>query len=324
MTEPLPHFENSERPSRPYPGLRPFTVEEGCLFFGRDRQSLRMITTLARQHFLAVVGTSGCGKSSLVKAGLLPELSKPEIRVGESDREWVFVVARPGGGPYRNLAVELAKKCPDKDTDVAPAQVERRLRAGTDGLIDAIYSVPGMASCNVLIVIDQFEEIFRFGDTSQRRISELERTQVHDDALAFVDTLLATVEARNPQVYVAITMRSDSLGRCDLFHGLPEAITRSQFLPPRMTKAQLLDAIRRPLEQFHSTIDDAVVSDLLESMGDRQDQLPVVQHALAQLWEFASEGKLPGKVISSTRLLSGRVSTRVSPCALSEKLAWID
>ena len=199
---------------------------------------------------------------------------------------------RPGGGPFRNLAAELARQCPAKDA-VDPTQIEQRLRSGTHGLIDAIYSVPGLAACNVLVVVDQFEEIFRFGDTSQRSLSELERTSLHDDALAFVATLLATIDERNPQVFVALTMRSDSLGRCDMFEGLPEAITRSQFLPPRMTREQLLDAIRKPLELYGSTIEDTVVSDLLEAMGDRQDQLPVIQHALAQFWIFASEGRQP-------------------------------
>jgi len=190
-------------------------------------------------------------------------------------------------------------------------------------LIDAIYSVPGMASRNVLVVIDQFEEIFRFGDTSRTSISELERTDLHDDALAFVDTLLSAVDEQNPQVYVALTMRSDSLGRCDLFHGLPEAITRSQFLPPRMTREQLLDAIRGPLKRYDSTIDDSVVSDLLEAMGDRQDQLPVVQHALAQLWEFASEDKAKHEPRHITLSHAERCRGDAAGSPVTDRLSWV-
>lgn len=283
-----------------------------------------MATILARQNFLAVIGSSGCGKSSLVKAGLLPELNNPDTRVGESDRNWLEIVARPGGGPYRNLANALAKQCPDKTGTISADYIEQRLRAGRDGLIDAIYAIPEMISSNVIVVIDQFEEIFRFGDTSHRSIGELERTQLHDDAIKFVDMLLAAVEAKNPQIFLAITMRSDSIGKCDLFQGLPEAITRCQFLPPRMTKEQLLDAIRQPLELFHSTIEDAVVSDLLEAMGDRQDQLPVIQHALAQLWFYASEGKRPGDTREITSAHADRCRLPVTENShIPPRLAWV-
>ena len=308
----------------PYPGLRPFSVSESALFFGRDRQSLRMIMTLAQNHFLAVVGTSGCGKSSLVKAGLLPALRNPDSCIGVPNREWVYVVTRPGGGPFRNLAMELTRQCPQLNAIQDSIDLERRLRAGTDGLVDAIYSVSGMASRNVLVVIDQFEEIFRFGDTSRRTVGQLERSQQHNDALAFVDTLLSAARAQNPQIFVAITMRSDSLGRCDLFHGLPEAITRSQFLPPRLSKVELLDAIRRPLALFDSTIDDAVVADLLEAMGDRQDQLPVIQHALAQLWCYASEGKSPGEPRQITTEHAERCgAVPDSSLPTGDRLSWV-
>ena len=357
----------SALPPNPFPGLRPFQEQDASVFFGRRRQYVRMLNILRREQFLAVVGTSGCGKSSLVRAGLIPELSRGKFEIGAPGLEWIPIVARPGGGPYLNLAQELVKRCPEPESpsnlveqaarlllsesddarsgekisgeppelqevrveqqlrdrveqaarlllpesddarsgdkisgeppELREVRVEQQLRdrveqrlrdGGPNGLLDAIYAVPGLASRNVLVVIDQFEEIFRFGDTTHRSLCELERSGLHDDALSFVNMLLATVEARNPQVFVALTMRSDSLGRCDMFPDLPESITRSQFLPPRMTEEQLLDAIRRPLELFHSEIEDAVVSDLLEAMGDRQDQLPIVQHALAQLWEYAA------------------------------------
>lgn len=112
---------NGERillPERPYPGLRPFMSEEKTVFFGRRRQSVRMINILKSHHFLAVVGTSGCGKSSLIKAGLLPELGDKRFRLGQSDCDWIHVVARPGGGPYRNLAAELVATCPTKDAKI--------------------------------------------------------------------------------------------------------------------------------------------------------------------------------------------------------------
>src|ERR1700754_1024202 len=98
----------SSKPVRnPFPGLRPFETDEYRLFFGREGQSDELLARLQRAHFLAVVGTSGSGKSSLIRAGLLPAL-RGGLMAGGSG--WRIAVMRPGGDPIGNLAVELAKR----------------------------------------------------------------------------------------------------------------------------------------------------------------------------------------------------------------------
>src|ERR671929_324576 len=101
---------NAPRPAspNPFPGLRPFETEEYRLFFGREGQSDALVERLERSRFLAVVGTSGSGKSSLIRAGLMPALRGGMMQGAGSG--WRIAVMRPGGNPIGNLAAELAKK----------------------------------------------------------------------------------------------------------------------------------------------------------------------------------------------------------------------
>src|SRR5258705_36694 len=98
----------SKQITNPFPGLRPFETDEYGLFFGREGQSDALIERLQRSHFLAVVGTSGSGKSSLVRAGLLPALRGGMMAGAGSG--WRIAIMRPGSDPIGNLAAALAEK----------------------------------------------------------------------------------------------------------------------------------------------------------------------------------------------------------------------
>ena len=94
-------------PPAPYVGLRPFEFHEAALFYGRGEHIAEMVRTLRKSHFLAVVGSSGSGKSSLVRAGLLPAIDAGFMSGGEEAADWRFVIMRPGLDPYENLLHEL-------------------------------------------------------------------------------------------------------------------------------------------------------------------------------------------------------------------------
>jgi len=233
----------------PFPGLRPFEFREAALFYGRGAHIVGMLKILRQQHFLAVVGSSGCGKSSLVRAGLLPALDrgflgKPDTR----DANWRFVIMKPGGDPFGNLARALVGESQFELSDETVASCRDTLWRGPRGLLDAIDRFLPSETGHVLVLADQFEEIFRF--TRRDRDADSHDRQFDpeglDDAIAFVDLLLSTAGKKHPRIYVALTMRSDFLGDCDAFRDLPEAINRSQFLPPRLTREELRDAIERP------------------------------------------------------------------------------
>ena len=247
-----------------------------------------------------MVGSSGCGKSSLVRAGLLPALDCGYL--GQGDTNWNFVLTKPGGDPFGNLARALLEHSSLDVSDETIASCEETLRRGPRGLVDAIERFLPDEDRQTFVVVDQFEELFRF--THRDRGSDSHDGEIDlqglDDAIAFVDLLLSTAAMKHSQIYLALTMRSDYLGDCDAFRDLPEAINRSQFLPPRLTREDLRDAIERPARNPHfggstgkSDIDLEVVTELLDAMGDRQDQLPLIQHALMRMW---AETKGPDKI----------------------------
>src|SRR5215471_21653280 len=198
----------------PFPGIRPFEMDETNLFFGRDGQSDELLTRMQRSRLLAVVGTSGSGKSSLIRAGLLPALYGGLM--GDAGSSWRIAIQRPGGDPIGNLATALADPLvlgSDNHAEIQAALIETTLRRSSIGLIDVAREARLPEHENLLVVVDQFEELFRF-----------KQLRANDDATAFVKLLLESSAQRDIPIYVIITMRSDFLGDCSQFTGLPEAI----------------------------------------------------------------------------------------------------
>jgi WD40 repeat protein len=266
----------------PYPGLRPFHPDEVDVFFGREEQIDQLLERLDRSRLLAVVGLSGSGKSSLVKAGLIPALETGLL--ASAGARWRVAEMRPGEQPLRRLAEALLSDTalgPERGDDPAAlGLLLATLRRGPLGLVEALADTPPPEGTRLLLVVDQFEEIFRYhayGDS--------------DQAEAFVALLLAAAARPDLPLYVVLTMRSDFLGDCALFEGLPEALNDCQFLTPRMTREQRRAAIVGPAGVFGAAIEPVLVNRLLNDMGDDPDQLPRMQHLLMRLWTRCERGE---------------------------------
>lgn len=276
-------------PSNPFPGLRAFEPEEDHLFFGREKEIDDLLRRLRSSRFLSVVGTSGSGKSSLVRSGLIPALQSGLMsRAGSS---WRIATFRPGADPIGNLAGAL--DTPDLlATDEAlvgtnRVLLEATLRRGTLGIIDAVRQAKIPPEDNVLIVVDQFEELFRF-----RRNRQIHNSR--DEAVAFVKLLLEATRQSDMPIYVIVTMRSDFIGDCIEFPGLPEIVNQGQYLVPRMTRDELRSAITGPIAVSGAEIAPRLVLRLLNDLGD-QDQLPVLQHALMRTWDHWQQHREAGQ-----------------------------
>jgi WD40 repeat protein/energy-coupling factor transporter ATP-binding protein EcfA2 len=278
--------------TNPFPGLRPFESSETHLFFGRDGQSEELLRRLKRTRFLAVVGTSGSGKSSLVRAGLLPALQGGLMASAGSD--WRIAILRPGGDPIGNLASALAASNvlgsgDEKSALMQSALAETTLRRSSLGLVELVRRARTKLDGNgqplfpdyenLLVVVDQFEELFRF-----KQLIEEENSQ--EDAAAFVKLLLEAIGQKDGKIYVVLTMRSDFLGDCAQFRELPEAINNGQYLIPRMTRDERREAITGPVAVGQGTITEPLVNQLLNDVGDNPDQLPILQHALMRTWDY--------------------------------------
>jgi len=262
----------------PYPGLRPFQPDEVDVFFGREQQIDQLLDRLGRSRLLGVVGSSGCGKSSLVKAGLIPALETGLLAAAGA--RWRYAEMRPGNQPLLRLAEALLA-----DSALGPERagqpgalgfVLATLRRGPLGLAEVLADTPPPEGTRLLLVVDQFEEIFRYVEHGDP-----------DEADAFVALLLAAAADPEAPIYVVLTMRSDYIGDCALFEGLPEALNESQFLTPRMTRAERREAMVGPAGVFGAAIEPALVNRLLNDMGADPDQLPRMQHLLMRLWHRA-------------------------------------
>jgi tetratricopeptide (TPR) repeat protein len=277
----------------PFPGLRPFETEEYRLFFGREGQSDELIARLQRARFLAVVGTSGSGKSSLIRAGLMPGLRGGMMKGAGSG--WRIAVMRPGGDPIGNLAAELVRKDVLSEAgaglpeDEAEAVIESTLRSGSLGIVNVAQQARLGEHEKLLIVVDQFEELFRF-----RAAHEGSST---DEASAFVKLLLEAAQQRELSIFIVLTMRSDFLGDCAQFQGLPEAINEGQYLIPRMTRDERRFAVTGPVGVTRGKISEPLINRLLNDVGDNPDQLPILQHALMRTWEYWRAHRRDGEPI---------------------------
>ncbi len=266
--------------ANPFPGLRPFEADEAHLFFGREGQADELLRRLRINRLLAVVGTSGSGKSSLVRAGLLPYLhSGFMVQAGSS---WRVAIFRPGDDPIGNLAKALnhPKAFGTESEDAIPAIImETTLRRGALGLFEVAQQARMPSHDNLLVVVDQFEELFRFKQSAPSKDSG-------DEAAAFVKLLLEATRQKLVPIYIVITMRSDFLGDCSQFRDLPEALNDSQYLVPRMTRDQRRLAIEGPVAVGGAKMTPRLINRLLNDVGDNPDQLPILQHALMRTWDY--------------------------------------
>jgi tetratricopeptide (TPR) repeat protein len=266
--------------SNPFPGLRPFEPDEEHLFFGREEEIDELLRRLRSTRFLLVVGSSGTGKSSLVRSGLIPALQSGFMLKAGSN--WRMMIFRPGDDPIGNMAA--AMDAPDAlgtEGELASTNrilLEATLHRSTLGIVQAVRQARIPAEDNVLIVVDQFEELFRFRSSGHGGNSR-------NEAVAFFKLLLEAAKQGDVPIYVVLTMRSDFLGDCMEFQGLPEAVNAGLYLIPRMTRDELRSAITGPVAVAGGAITQRLVLRLLNDLGDDHDQLPVLQHALMRAWD---------------------------------------
>ncbi|HPW64337.1 MAG TPA: High-affnity carbon uptake protein Hat/HatR, partial [Cyclobacteriaceae bacterium] len=273
--------------ANPFPGLRPFKIEESHLFFGREGQSDEVLLKLSKSRFVGVIGPSGSGKSSFIYCGVLPILYGGFLT--DASPNWEVIVTRPGAGPIDNLAESLLKTVKDYNfADVEDKKIKRTivstlLRSSSLGLVEAIQQSRRKDDINYLILVDQFEELFRFKDSTDANSV--------NESLAFINLLMEAVNYEDSPIYVAITMRSDFIGDCAQFPELTRKINDSHYLIPQMTRDQKRRAIEGPVAVGNAKITPRLVQQLLNDLGDNPDQLPILQHALMRTWSYWAKYK---------------------------------
>jgi energy-coupling factor transporter ATP-binding protein EcfA2 len=272
-------------PRNPFPGLRPFREDECLTFYGRNSQKDEVLAQLNQSQLVFVTGPSGCGKSSLIKAGVLPALRAGLLTKAGS--RWQILQMKPGPDPLARLAAELYSGLRTRTSggegtrEVANLikTEESALWLAADSFVSRSRASDGRAPERVLLVIDQFEEIFS------------PHIQDARDAGWFIRLLVRFAQRPHPNLFLILTMRSDYLDQCANCEGVAECINRSQFLTPVLTEEELGQAISRPAEDYNGEVEpelvDRIIRDMRSGFAYHADCLPLMQHALLWLWSTA-------------------------------------
>ncbi|MGY1691476.1 nSTAND1 domain-containing NTPase [Geodermatophilus sp. SYSU D01105] len=256
---------------RPFPGLEPFSAEDAAVFFGRDREVARLTELLqpTLQHgpgrFIGIVGPSGSGKSSLLRAGLLPRLERLPTR-------WVVVPPlRPGRQPTRNLARSLEAAFTARGRSRAPDEVEACLRRGPACLRELTVDLAGGSGDDpvaVLVVVDQAEELVtRSGAREQQ---------------AFL-SLLEGARGEDSPLWVVATVRSEFLSTAPDRAGLADAMDDSLVVEP-LSRSRLPEVIERPAERAGIEFSPGLVQRMVEETSGG-DALPLLAYTLSELYQ---------------------------------------
>ncbi|CAM2005537.1 WD40 repeat domain-containing serine/threonine protein kinase [Acanthopleuribacter pedis] len=246
----------------PFRGLEVFREQDRHLFFGREAVSQRIAEYILRRPFGAVLGPSGSGKSSLVQAGVNPRL-----------RAFGFEIClfRPGHLPTAHLVGALREVLPDffgRSHQV----LEHQLRT-VPGRLSALAAEFRLRhGRRLLVVVDQFEEIF----TQCKNLAERK---------VFVDALCNAVEHSNDHLHLLVTMRSDFLGKCAVFHDLNDLITDHFLQLGPMNREELARAVEAPARLAGLNLQAGLLEQVLNEVSGAPGALPLLEHALLELYQ---------------------------------------
>ena len=252
----------------PYKGLESFDFndEDAKYFKGRTTLTGLLLDKVRESNFLAVIGASGSGKSSVVKAGLLYQL-KTGQRLSGSDT-WPIVICRPGETPLKNLASAFAKA---EIPDIPPGKAEELIALGAVGLKELVVTAAGAG--RLVLLVDQFEECF----TLCQDIIERQK---------FFECILGALDQTNNQLCLVLAMRADFFGKCaeQEYAGLAQKIQENLVTVTPMNQEELEEAITEPARMVGLEIQRELVEEILSDVEGSPGILPLLQYTLTELW----------------------------------------
>ncbi|WP_445635229.1 Peptidase C14 caspase domain-containing protein [Nostoc sp. DSM 114161] len=249
----------------PYRGLEAFDKQHAKFFFGRQKVVNHIQQKLDLAKFVPIIGASGSGKSSVVRAGLIPQLD---------DREWqVLEPIKPGFEPLIKLRGAFQQFFPGVKKE---KQLKDLIENEQNSLSTILENLSD--SAKLLLVVDQFEEVFTGGASQQEK-------------QRFIDLLTQVVEITDLRLAVVITMRADFLEPCLQYPSLTQLIqTQAVYMPP-LTGIDLKDTITEPAKLQGHSVEEGLVLKILEDVKQEPGFLPLLEFALTKLWEKRDQEK---------------------------------
>ncbi|EDX82830.1 caspase domain protein [Synechococcus sp. PCC 7335] len=278
-TRPQPEATQVDSGICPYKGLEFFDCndEDPQYFFGRERLVSQLVNHVRTRPFLSLVGASGNGKSSVLRAGLIHQL-KLGKRVAGSE-QWQILITRPDAQPMKNLAAAFVPLSGSQlDRAEALGRAEGLLKEGSAGLQRLVQA---STAPRTVLVIDQFEEVFT-------------RCEDDEDRLQFFDCLIGVLSACGDQLCLVIAMRADFVGKClaQDYAGLAQQIQQNMVSVLPLTAEELRTAICKPAEQVGLSVEPDLVAAITKETKAAPGSLPLLQYTLKALWQRQSDGQL--------------------------------
>ncbi|MDM8542666.1 hypothetical protein QUF90_16450 [Desulfococcaceae bacterium HSG9] len=297
-----------EHGPNPYKGLDAFHTEDADRFFGREqltRQLYRKLCALCddpgsqkKMRLLPILGPSGSGKSSLVRAGLIPALMRKPLPGRKNAR---IAVLTPGAKPLKALARALARIAVKFDSTVSRNhRINEKLQISkfneaSYGLRKIVARWPDIDQTPLIILADQFEEVYApYNDKKERD--------------TFINCLLAAASHPSGHVAVILTMRSDFLAETQAHLTLNSVISRQGVITPAMNDAELRRAITKPAQNAGYPLNKSLTDRLIDQTREREGALPLLQFALARIWENIGNGVNPAETLKQIGGVGGALA----------------
>ncbi len=291
----------------PYKGLLAFQETDGDRFFGREKQikllwdklrNLQEVESAIR--LLPIYGPSGSGKSSLARAGLIPELALARRPLPGRTQARVAILM-PGTHPLEALASVLARVATHDPTPLTKTrefveELERVSKGGEyEGLRRIADALPDIAVSPLIVLVDQFEEIYSLCENPA-------------DRNAVISNLLNGASDRCCHISVIVTLRSDFLGEIQKHPVLNRLFSEQGFLVPAMDEEELRQAICQPAKLAGHSLDKATVELLIKDTHGHEGTLPLLQFALTRIWEGLADGREPAETLEAIGGVGGALA----------------
>lgn len=273
----------------PYKGLRPFEEGDAVDFYGRDELVKRLqLALIGGRRFMTLIGASGSGKSSIVKAGLIPKL-----RAGQGmGNEWVIASMVPSSDPFVELKEALLGLAVTQ-----PDELETQLREEERTLSEIFALLSPDEPAPLLLFIDQFEELF---------------TLVADEAerAAFIDVLVRTVTDTTSRVRIVLTLRADFYDRPLAYSQFGELLRQYTELVLPLNNDGLRKVIVEPAQNANLTVDPHLVGQIVADVKEQPGALPLLQYAMTELYERRADNQLTLAAYRAIGGISGALAQR--------------
>jgi WD40 repeat protein len=288
----------------PFPGLRPFLPEDSFVYFGSESESGEVLRKLLKNRILTVIGSSGCGKSSLINCGVVPEM----MNMAEKEKTSLKIISfQPGNDPVGNMTNAFVQAIiGNSKYDNHDNQAVSNLKRDHDWIASTVKKLLIKSDEKVLIVIDQFEELFTHTQDETTN-SSFEKTS------EFVSLLENAIRQTSVEIYILIVIRSEYISECSNIQGLTKLINDSNYLVPQMTRGNYKNVFENSFLSAGTRINPNLVVAVLDDISDLTDPLPVLQHLMMRIYSYwLSRGDTGKPVELSDYVAVGTIGSALS------------